>query len=187
MDYIDLILVAVILIVGIRGFYNGFIDEVAGILGIVCGVYLGSRLASDVGAWFSARVHDFHSPSVESLIGFTLVLAGVWILFLMVGVVVSKAVSFSNLGAIDKVLGFLFACAKMYLVFAFLLHGASRFSFMKSMDTYLRAHSQLYPTMQEIASYVMQRPEIQELGKVIQSRTQDMKANHPEIPHSPSE
>ncbi|WP_121022383.1 CvpA family protein [Helicobacter vulpis] len=174
MDYIDLILVAVILVIGIRGFYNGFIDEVAGILGIVCGVYLGSRLAGHVGAWFSAHVHNFHSPSMESLVGFTLVLAGVWILFLIAGVVVSKAVSFSNLGAIDKVLGFVFACAKMYLVFAFLLYGASRFDFMKSLDTYLRAHSQFYPTMQEVASYVMQRPEIQELGKAIQNKAQEV-------------
>ncbi|MFC3846943.1 CvpA family protein [Helicobacter baculiformis] len=182
MDYIDVALVAVILIVGIRGYYNGLIDEMAGILGIVCGVYLGSRYASNMGAFFSTHVHDFHSPSMESLIGFTSVLAGVWILFLIAGVVVSKAVSFSNLGVIDKALGFVFACAKMYLVFAFLLYGASRFDFMKSMDTYLHANSQFYPTMQEVASYVMQRPEIQKLGKAIQNRVQEVKKNDLETP-----
>ncbi|WP_120945925.1 MULTISPECIES: CvpA family protein [Helicobacter] len=180
MGYIDLILVAVIIVIGIRGFYNGLVDEVAGILGIVCGVYMGSRFASLVGAWFSAHVHDFHSPSMASLIGFTLVLAGVWIFFLIMGVVVSKAVSFSNLGAIDKILGFVFACAKMYLVFAFLLYGASRFGFMKAMDTYMRANSQFYPTMQEVAAYVMQRPEIQELGRVIQNKAQEIQTDHPQ-------
>ncbi len=175
MDYIDVALVAIVLVVGIRGFYNGLIDEVAGILGIVCGVWLGSRFAGDAGVLFSAHVHNFHNASIESLIGFTLILAGVWIAFLIGGVIVSKAVGLSNLGAIDKVLGFFFACTKMYLVFAFLLYGVSHFSFMKPMDTYLRTHSQLYPSMQEVAAYVMRQPEVQKLGETIQNRASEAK------------
>ncbi|WP_121756511.1 CvpA family protein [Helicobacter felis] len=175
MDYIDVALVAIVLIAGIRGFYNGLIDEIAGILGIVCGVWLGSRFANNAGVLFSTHVHNFHNTSIESLIGFTIVLAGVWIAFLIGGVIVSKAVGLSNLGAIDKVLGFFFACAKMYLVFAFLLYGVSHFSFMKPLDTYLRAHSQFYPTMQEVASYVMRRPEVQKLGETIQNKANEVK------------
>ncbi|WP_163533304.1 CvpA family protein [Helicobacter suis] len=179
--YIDIALAVLIVGVGLRGFYNGFIDEVSGLLGIVLGVYLASRWAERVGSLFSSHVYAFHDPSMSSLVGFVLVLACVWIAFLVTGVIVSKAIVLSNLGIIDRILGFLFGCTKIFLILAFLLYTISRLSFMKSLDVYLHAHSQIYPYMYTIASHVLRLKEVQEIGEMIEQKAKRAKKeNFPE-------
>ncbi|WP_163531987.1 CvpA family protein [Helicobacter suis] len=173
--YIDIALAVLIVVVGLRGFYNGFIDEVSGLLGIVLGVYLASRWAERVGSLFSSHVYAFNDPSMSSLVGFVLVLACVWIAFLVIGVIVSKAIILSNLGIIDRILGFLFGCTKIFLILAFLLYTISRLSFMKSLDVYLHAHSQIYPYMHAIASHVLQLKEVQEIGEMIEQKAKRAK------------
>ncbi|WP_281747393.1 CvpA family protein [Helicobacter suis] len=173
--YIDIALAVLIVGVGLRGFYNGFIDEVSGLLGIVLGVFLASRWAERVGSWFSSHVYAFHDPSMSSLVGFVLVLACVWIAFLVTGVIVSKAIVLSNLGIIDRILGFLFGCTKIFLILAFLLYTISRLFFMKSLDVYLHAHSQIYPYMHTIASHVLQLKEVQEIGEMIEQKAKRAK------------
>ncbi|WP_285602166.1 CvpA family protein [Helicobacter sp. NHP22-001] len=173
--YVDIALLVFVVAVGIRGFYNGFIDEVAGLLGIVVGVFLASRWAHAVGASFSSHVYAFKDPSLNDLVGFVVVLAGVWIAFLVLGIVVSKAITLSNLGVLDKILGFVFACAKMFLILSFLLYAISRLAFMKTIDNYLHTHSQVYPYMYSVASHILRIKEVQEFGEIIQQKAQNAK------------
>ncbi|BDQ28168.1 CvpA family protein [Helicobacter ailurogastricus] len=174
-SYIDIALLVFVVLVGIRGFYNGFVDEVAGLLGIVAGVFLASRWAQAVGTSFANHIHAFKDSSINDLVGFVVVLAGVWIAFLIVGIVVSKAITLSNLGVLDKILGFIFACAKMFLILSFLLYAISRLAFMKTIDTYLHTHSQVYPYMHRVASHILQIKEVQEFGEMIQQKAQNAK------------
>ncbi|TSA86644.1 CvpA family protein [Helicobacter mehlei] len=188
--YFDVTLAVLILLIGIRGFYKGLIDEVAGLLGIVAGVYLASRFAGVAGEWFSGHIYHIPNDSLATLIGFVIVLASIWIAFLILGVFVSKLVNLSGLGIIDRVLGFIFSCAKMFLVFAFLVYGLSRLSAMKDVDQYLRTHSQIYPYMQEVASHIMQLQGVRELSKVIQPKSStgkpaDKPADKPQEPPTP--
>ncbi|WP_286348704.1 CvpA family protein [Helicobacter felistomachi] len=174
-SYIDIALLVFVVAIGIRGFYNGFIDEVAGLLGIVVGVFLASRWAYAIGASFANHIYAFKDSSMNDLVGFVAVLAGVWIAFLVVGIVVSKAITLSNLGVLDRILGFVFACTKMFLILSFLLYAISRLAFMKTIDTYLHAHSQVYPYMYSVASHILQIKEVQEFGEMIQQKAQNAK------------
>ncbi|WP_233707530.1 CvpA family protein [Helicobacter bizzozeronii] len=184
--YFDVTLAVLILLIGIRGFYKGLIDEVAGLLGIVAGVYLASRFAGVAGAWFSKHLYHMPNDSIATLVGFVIVLASVWIAFLILGVFVSKLVNLSGLGIIDRILGFIFSCTKMFLVFAFLTYGISKLSVMKDVDNYLRTHSQIYPYMQEIASHIMQLQEVREISKMIQPKNHaDKPAEKPAKPQEP--
>ncbi|WP_221279524.1 CvpA family protein [Helicobacter gastrocanis] len=174
-SYVDIALLVFVVVIGIRGFYNGFVDEVAGLLGIVTGVFLASRWASAVGARFANHVYAFKDPSMNDLVGFVVVLAGVWIAFLVVGIVVSKAITLSNLGVLDKILGFVFACTKIFLILSFLVYAISRLAFMKTIDNYLHTHSQVYPYMHGVASHILQIKEVQEFGEMIQQKAQNAK------------
>ena len=46
-NYFDVTISAIILILGIKGFMQGFIKEVFGLAGLVGGVYFASRLSGD--------------------------------------------------------------------------------------------------------------------------------------------
>ncbi len=71
----------VVVAFGIRGFYHGFVSEVAGTLGIVLGVYLASRYSVAVGNLFSQHLYDLRNETMTNLVGFLLVLASIWVFF----------------------------------------------------------------------------------------------------------
>ncbi|BDQ26331.1 hypothetical protein ASB1_00070 [Helicobacter heilmannii] len=124
---------------------------------------------------FAGHIYAFKDPSVNDLVGFVGVLAGVWIAFLVVGIMVSKAITLSNLGVLDRILGFIFACTKMFLILSCLLYAISRLAFMKTIDSYLHARSQVYPYMYSVASHILQIKEVQEFGEMIQQKAQKAK------------
>ncbi|PAF42450.1 CvpA family protein [Helicobacter sp. 11S02596-1] len=173
MGYIDFILIIIIVIIGLRGFYNGFINEIAGVLGIILGVFFASRFASHMGNWFTQNIHNFHSASVASLIGFVIILAVIWITFLILGVIIGRFVKITDFVIVDKTLGFIFSCCKIFLIVGFILFGISRLNFMKDFDGYMSQNSKIYTMMETISSSVMKLPSVQETAQNIKNISQE--------------
>jgi membrane protein required for colicin V production len=48
----DLIVGSIILLLGLKGILNGFFKELFGLIGIVGGIFVGSRVANEVGTCF---------------------------------------------------------------------------------------------------------------------------------------
>ncbi len=174
MNYIDLALIVVVVAFGIRGFYHGFVNEIAGMLGIVVGVCLASRYSVDIGQLFSEHLYNLRNETMTNLIGFLLVLALVWILFLAVGVVLGKILIFSGLGIIDRALGFIFSCLKTFLVLSFILYALSKMDLMKNADAYLQEHSEIFPTMKNIASKVMRLDGVRHVEQNLKENLEEM-------------
>ncbi|CAJ99204.1 CvpA family protein [Helicobacter acinonychis] len=174
MNYIDLALLVVVVAFGIRGFYHGLVSEVAGILGIVLGVYLASRYSVAIGQLFSDHLYDLRNETMTNLIGFLLVLASVWVFFLALGVVLGKVLKFSGLGIIDKALGFIFSCLKTFLVLSFILYALSKMELMKDANTYLQEKSDIFPTMKSIASKIMHLDGVKHVEQNLKENLEEM-------------
>lgn len=127
----------VVVVFGIRGFYYGFVSEVVGILGIVFGVYLVFCYFVVVGNLFLEYLYDLRNEIMMNFIGFLLVLVFIWVFFLVFGVLLGKVLVFSGLGIIDKVLGFIFLCLKIFLVFFFIFYVFFKMEVMKDVNVYL--------------------------------------------------
>ncbi|PAF54134.1 hypothetical protein BKH42_02675 [Helicobacter sp. 13S00482-2] len=162
MGYIDLILIIIIVVIGLRGFYNGFVNEISGVLGILLGVFLGSRFATNMGEWISASVYDFKTPSIATLIGFVVILAVVWVAFLILGVILSKIIKITDFAIIDKTLGFIFSCCKIFLIIGFILYGISKPKFTQGFNSYLQKNSKIYPIMNVISATILKIPSVQQ-------------------------
>ena len=52
-SWFDLVVVALVLVLGIKGLLNGFIKEIFGIIGLIGGVIVASRYADEVGEFIS--------------------------------------------------------------------------------------------------------------------------------------
>lgn len=161
MGYIDLILIIIIVVIGLRGFYNGFVNEVSGVLGIVLGVFFASRFASSMGGWITASVYDFKTPSIATLIGFVIILAVIWVAFLIVGVILSKFIKITDFSIIDKTLGFIFSCCKIFLIIGFILYAGSKPKFMQNFNVYLEQNSKIYSMMYKISGAILKIPSVQ--------------------------
>ncbi|PAF47931.1 hypothetical protein BKH41_06610 [Helicobacter sp. 12S02232-10] len=172
MSYIDLILIVIIIIIGLRGFYNGFVNEISGVLGIVLGVFFASRFASSMGNWFTTNIHNFNSVSLASLIGFVIILAVIWVTFLILGVIIGKFVKISDFAIVDKTLGFIFSCCKVFLIIGFILFGISKLNFMKELDVHMSQNSKIYGIMNTISSSVMKLQSVQETANNIKNISQ---------------
>ncbi|GAA8018881.1 CvpA family protein [Helicobacter pylori] len=174
MNYIDLALLVVVVAFGIRGFYHGFVSEVAGTLGIVLGVYLASRYFVAVGNLFSEHLYDLRNETMTNLIGFLLVLASIWVFFLAFGVLLGKVLVFSGLGIIDKALGFIFSCLKTFLVLSFILYVLSKMEVMKDANAYLQEKSTFFSTMKSIASKIMCLDGVKHVEKNLKDNLEEM-------------
>ncbi|GAA7655002.1 CvpA family protein [Helicobacter pylori] len=174
MNYIDLALLVVVVAFGIRGFYHGFVSEIAATLGIVLGVYLASRYSVAVGNLFSEHLYDLRNETMTNLIGFLLVLASIWVFFLALGVLLGKMLVFSGLGIIDKALGFIFSCLKTFLVLSFILYALSKMDLMKGANAYLQEKSAFFSTMKSIASKIMRLDGVKHVEKNLKDNLEEM-------------
>ncbi|GAA7343532.1 CvpA family protein [Helicobacter pylori] len=175
LNYIDLALLVVVVAFGIRGFYHGFVSEVAGTLGIVLGVYLASRYSVAVGHLFSQHLYDLKNETMMNLVGFLLVLASIWVFFLAFGVLIGKVLVFSGLGIIDRALGFIFSCLKTFLVLSFILYALSKMEVMKDANAYLQGKSAFFPTMKSVASKIMRLDGVKHVEQNLEEMSDEVK------------
>lgn len=155
-NYFDLIVSIIILLLGLKGIINGFFKEVFGLIGIIGGIFIASRFGDSVGEYLSDLIFSFDNNSAISFTGFLATLAAFWLLMIVIGLIFKKLSSLSGLGAIDKILGFIFGASKFFLITAVIAHAAYNIKAVKSVidDTDLQS-SKLFPILVRTGSFIM--------------------------------
>lgn len=157
MDFItwfDIIIIAVVIILGIKGIINGLIKEVFGLIGIIGGVIIASRNANLVGDLISLYIYQL-SDSAEFFFGFLLALLVFWFVCLMFGNLLSKMLKMSGLGFVDRLLGFFVGAAKIFLVLAILAAIVSKISILNQKISPFFEGSKVYPILLSAGQFIM--------------------------------
>lgn len=157
MDFItwfDIIIIAVVIILGIKGIINGLIKEVFGLIGIIGGVIIASRNANLVGDLISLYIYQL-SDSAEFFFGFLLALLVFWFVCLMLGNLLSKMLKMSGLGFVDRLLGFFVGAAKIFLVLAILAAIVSKISVLNQKISPFFEGSRVYPILLSAGQFIM--------------------------------
>ena len=130
----DLIIITITLILGLKGLFRGLIKEVFGIIGIIGAIFVASRISKETGDLL-APILVLDNPATIKLIGFITALVAVWIVVYTAGIIVSKIFSASGLGVVDRIFGFVFGAAKVFLIFSVIAYALYQVqSFKKVMD-----------------------------------------------------
>lgn len=154
-SWIDTITIALILLLALRGAFNGFVKEFFGLLGLIGGIFLASKYAKDAGVWLDANIFSLHNDASLFPIGFVSVLASFWILCIIVGVIVSKLLSLSGLGWLNRIIGFFVGGAKIFLIFSVLFVTISNIQFVQlKLQKYLN-NSFMYPIYIKTGAYIV--------------------------------
>lgn len=157
MDFItwfDIIIIAVVIILGIKGIINGLIKEIFGLIGIIGGVIIASRNANLVGDLISLYIYQL-SDSAEFFFGFLLALLVFWFVCLMLGNLLSKMLKMSGLGFVDRLLGFFVGAAKIFLVLAILAAIVSKISILNQKISPFFEGSKVYPILLSAGQFIM--------------------------------
>lgn len=106
---IDVILILFMLALGIKGIFNGFIMAAVGILGIVLGFIFAFMIETPM-----IKLVSFFGlkDGVASVSAYILSFLVIYLIVLILGHIIQKAIDFIRLGWLNRILGFLFGCLK---------------------------------------------------------------------------
>lgn len=160
-NWLDLIVIAFVLIFALKGLSSGLIREVFGIIGMIGGFIFAIKFKAEVGAWISANIYDLNklglmgSNGTEIVVGFIATLFGIWFVALVLGEILTKMLSLSGLGIVDRIGGFVFGGAKIFLIFAIIAVFIRSSAFLNKQARPFFEKSFTYPYLINTGAWMM--------------------------------
>lgn len=150
----DIIIIGITLLLGLKGLFRGIIKEVFGLIGIVGAIFIGSRFSKETGDLI-APILGLENSATINLIGFAVTLVGFWLVVYFIGEIISKMFAVSGLGIVDRIFGFVFGSAKVFLIFSVITYAVYQVqSFRKTIDEKSK-DSIVIPHLISVGSYII--------------------------------
>ena len=151
----DIIIAALVLLLGIKGFMHGFIKEMFGLIGLIGGVYFASRLSGTAADFIDQNFMHLENVALLKLIGFIAILLIIWLSATILGSIFSKLTSASGLGFFNRLFGFIAGATKYFLIFGLIITALSNVSLVKDNVEKHVKDSVLYSYLQQAGSYLI--------------------------------
>jgi len=119
MNYIDIILLILLFLSAINGLRKGFIEELAGLLALILGIWAALHFSGIV-AQLLAENFGFHNRYLQG-ISFLITFIIVLILVNIIGVFASRLINAIQLGFLNRLAGLVFGVIKGALVLSVFL------------------------------------------------------------------
>jgi membrane protein required for colicin V production len=114
MNYIDIIIIALIALAMVRGFMNGFIKEVASLAALILGIWGAIKFSS----FTAEKLYDYFEMSGKyvGIVAFLVTMCIIAALIQLMGMVIDKFVKAAALGLVNRLLGIGFGLLKSILI-----------------------------------------------------------------------
>ena len=155
MNMFDAIIIGVTLILAIKGYFNGIVKEIGGLVGIIGGLFLASKFYHQAGVYINENLLEIPNKSAVDLIGFISVFVGFWVVVVFVGFLISKILKASALGGLDRLLGFLFGGAKFFLLISIIISLLWQVAFIRNKLEELSKESIVMPILIETGKKII--------------------------------
>lgn len=179
-SYFDVIVSILVLFLGLKGILNGFFKEIFGLIGIIGGIFIASRVGNSVGKLINDSVLKFQNDAAVSFTGFLVTLALFWLFMIGIGIIFKKLSSASGLGIFDKLLGFVFSTSKFFLIASVILYSTYNIKAMRTNLDSMMKNSLLFPILVETGSFIMKLDPIEisnEINSTIEKNSQILEEN----------
>lgn len=150
----DIAVIAITVLLGLKGLFRGLIKEAFGLIGIVGGIFIASRASKEIGDLI-APILALESESTIKLLGFIVGLIGFWIIVYLIGMVLSKISSMSGLGVFDRILGFIFGAGKIFLILSIIVYALSQVNAFKEKLEKNFGKTMSYPILIQTGGYII--------------------------------
>ena len=187
MNFIDIIIVILVLIAAYKGFFNGLIKELISLIALVVGVYIASHFSVYV-----EKQLNYIFPKIEeynAIISFALVFLIIYLSLKLAGIIIHKFVKIIQLNLINKISGLLFGSLKAVLIIAFILleinHLEQSFNItipkkQKEESKLFDPLSKIIPTISPIAKEKIKNNK--EVENIFKNKVDDIKQDLDSIP-----
>ncbi|MDR1284919.1 MAG: CvpA family protein [Campylobacteraceae bacterium] len=156
-SWFDIVIIAIILILGIKGLIGGFIKELFEFIGIIGGIFLASRYSYKAGMFISDKIYSIENEVAIRIMGFMVLLFTVFIVSILIGTIISKIVKFGGYANLNRFLGFVFSTLTIFFVFSMLLFATSSIEFARVFvtDTLGIGNSFMYKKLSAIGEQIV--------------------------------
>jgi len=175
--YFDLIVGAIVLLLGLKGILNGFFKELFGLVGIIGGIFIASRFGDEVGKAISDAIFHFENEAAVSFTGFLVALALFWVAMILLGALFKKLSKESGLGVVDRIFGFVIGSGKFFLIAAVIVYAMFNIKAINSKLQSVNEKSILFPIMVEVGGYIMHLDPVelsQEVNTTVEESTKSV-------------
>jgi len=155
MNIFDGIIIAITLILAIKGYFNGIIKELAGLIGIIGGLFLASKFYHQAGVYINSNLFHIPNKSAIDLVGFIAVFVGFWVSVVFIGFLLGKILKLSALGGLDKILGFIFSGAKFFVLVSIVVALIYQVAFIREKLKDYTKNSFVFPILLKIGKNVI--------------------------------
>jgi len=114
MNYIDVIILAILVLSAIMGFWKGFIRQLFGIIALFLGLYCAFHFSGFV-ASFISKWMDTNETAVN-IISFAIIFIGVVVAVVFAGTIAEKLMKVITLGLFNRLIGLLFSVVKSLFI-----------------------------------------------------------------------
>ena len=153
---LDLVSLALIAFLGVKGIFRGFVKETFGLIGIIGGIYVASRYAQSAGEFLDTHLFHLQNKNSLYLIGFIAALIVFWLFAVAIGSILGKLVSSSGLGVVDRVLGFFVGAAKVFMIFSIIIYVLNSIPVFKASVENIFKGSIMYPYFTSMGAKIVQ-------------------------------
>jgi len=164
MNYLDIIIVISLLYGLVKGFANGLVKEITGLIGLFIGVYVAISFSSYLHPKF-AEILGGYEQFIPIISFATLFIVSVSIIK-MLGYIIDKFTKVLALGFVSRLLGGVFGFLKIGVILIFLLSLVAKHGLI---DKETQEKSVLITPLQEVAEIII--PEINKHKKIIIEET----------------
>lgn len=119
MNYLDIVLVVLLILSAINGFSKGFVEELAGLVALILGIWAAIHFSDVIATFLTDNLHFTfqHLSLVAFILTFILVVIAVH----LIGAFVSKLVHSVSLGFLNRLAGLAFGVVKGALILSIVL------------------------------------------------------------------
>lgn len=151
--WIDIAVVALTLILGVKGIINGLIKELFGLIGLIGGLVIATRFSDVAEKFINENIYKFDNSSMLQFVAFVSLWIVFWLICLLIGKFLAKMLALSGLGFLDRLGGFVVGSAKIFLTFAAVLAVASGTGVNSLIEPYVK-DSKIYPVLLSTGKWI---------------------------------
>ncbi len=131
MNYLDIIILSVVIFFFIKGLFRGFFQEVFGLVGIVVALILATKYMSDLAAWLDNWVSI--PPAFTTLLGFLLIFFCIIFLSHLTAHLLQRIFKYSFLGWLEKIGGGVVGFLKGATIISLLILFSSKLPYIERL------------------------------------------------------
>ncbi len=149
MNGLDWVLIALLGFSAVRGFFRGFVVEIASLIAVILGIWIATRYNARVAAWIGLDTH-------QEVISFIIMFIGVLIIVHLLAKLVTKAMDMAMLGLPNKVAGTLFGALRAAFILSVALNILmSRVAVSGVVSKQTLEGSKLYQPLRAFAPFII--------------------------------